>query len=144
MTVSPFKGGETEALIRLRRKVSQRTDFVNSFRKPKTCSTNEPTDPLEPSTTGLSPYLSVGCLSVRRFWKEVEACNRKSEHSLLRNPCTDNFSSGRCFTSCREPFETGIVTWTTPCASQSVGEKRMSRSQRHGPPDKPDFLSSTQ
>ena len=82
MTVSPFKGGETEALIRLRRKVSQRTDFVNSFRKPKTCSTNEPTDPLEPSTTGLSPYLSVGCLSVRRFWKEVEACNRKSEHSL--------------------------------------------------------------
>ena len=82
MTVSPFKGGETEALIRLRRKVSQRTDFVNSFRKPKTFSTNEPTDPLEPSTTGLSPYLSVGCLSVRRFWKEVEACNRKSEHSL--------------------------------------------------------------
>ena len=81
MVPSPFKGGETEGLDRLKKKVSQQADFVNSFRKPKTYSTNDPADPLEPSTTGLSPYLSVGCLSVRRLWKEVEACNRGSEHT---------------------------------------------------------------
>jgi cryptochrome len=81
MVASPFKGGETEGLDRLKKKVSQQADFVNSFRKPKTFSTNDPADPLEPSTTGLSPYLSVGCLSVRRLWKEVEACNRGSEHT---------------------------------------------------------------
>ncbi len=78
---SPFKGGETEALARLKRKVTEAPDFVNSFRKPKTFSTNQPADPLEPSTTGLSPYLSTGCLSVRRLWEETEKHNRTCEHT---------------------------------------------------------------
>jgi len=76
-----FKGGETEALLRLQRKVSTKMDFVNSFRKPKTASTNLLGDPLEPSTTGLSPYITTGCLSARKLWKEVEACNRSGTHT---------------------------------------------------------------
>jgi cryptochrome len=76
-----FKGGETEALLRLQRKVSTKKDFVNSFRKPKTASTNLLGDPLEPSTTGLSPYIATGCLSARKLWKEVEACNRSGTHT---------------------------------------------------------------
>jgi hypothetical protein len=40
-----FKGGETEALMRLERKVSSQTDYVNGFRKPKTSSTNLPENP---------------------------------------------------------------------------------------------------
>ena len=78
---SYFRGGETEALSRLQRKVSGQVDFVNNFRKPKTTSTNEPDAPLEPSTTGLSPYLSTGCLSVRILWKECEKCYRQGNHS---------------------------------------------------------------
>ena len=79
--VSYFPGGETEALSRLQRKVSGQVDFVNEFRKPKTASTNEPGDPMEPSTTGLSPYLSTGCLSARMLWKECEKCYRHGNHS---------------------------------------------------------------
>ena len=77
----PFVGGETEALARMENKVSSEPAFVNAFRKPRTSSTNSPNDPIEPSTTGLSPYLSTGCLSVRRIWKEVEKCNRQGTHS---------------------------------------------------------------
>lgn len=76
-----FKGGETEALLRLKQKVSTQKDFVNTFKKPKTSSTNLPSNPLEPSTTGLSPYITVGSLSVRRLWKEVEKANRLGPHS---------------------------------------------------------------
>ena len=78
---SYFPGGETEALSRLQRKVSTEVDFVNGFRKPKTASTNEPGAPIEPSTTGLSPYLSTGCLSARMLWKECERCYRQGNHS---------------------------------------------------------------
>ncbi len=74
-----FIGGETVALRRLEEKVSSRPEFVNQFRKPKTCSTNQSKDPQEPSTTGLSPYLSTGCLSVRQLWKECEKCHRKDD-----------------------------------------------------------------
>ena len=43
-----FPGGESEALDRLRRKVSDRPDFVNGFSKPSSMSTNEAGNPLEP------------------------------------------------------------------------------------------------
>jgi len=76
-----FKGGESEALARLKAKVSAQHKFVNSFRKPKTISTNLDSNPEEPSTTGLSPYLATGSLSVRRLWKEVEHANREGPHS---------------------------------------------------------------
>lgn len=78
---SYFLGGEIEALSRLKKKVSDKLYFVNNFRKPKTMSTNEDSMPMEPSTTGLSPYLSNGCLSVRRLWKECEKCYLQSEHT---------------------------------------------------------------
>ena len=76
-----FPGGETEALDRLKKKVSDRPQYVNKFRKPKTISTNSEDDPREPSTTGLSPYLSTGCLSVRMLWKECEKSYLSDEHT---------------------------------------------------------------
>ncbi len=78
---SYFKGGESEALIRLERKVSSEEEYIRNFRKPRTISTNNPENPLEPETTGLSSYLSFGCLSPRLLWKETERCYRNGEHS---------------------------------------------------------------
>jgi cryptochrome len=78
---SYFTGGETEALQRLEKKVSGKTEFVNTFRKPKTMSTNSDGQPLEPSTTGLSPYISFGNLSPRKLWKECEKCQLEGHHS---------------------------------------------------------------
>ena len=69
---SYFKGGESEALVRLEKKVSSEEEYIRNFRKPRTTSTNDPENPLEPETTGLSPYLSFGCLSPRLLWKETE------------------------------------------------------------------------
>ena len=45
---SPTPGGESEALDRLGRKVSDRPDFVNGFSKPATMSTNEAGAPWSP------------------------------------------------------------------------------------------------
>ena len=78
---SYFLGGEDEALNRLNRKVTELPNFVNEFRKPKTVSTNDETDPREPSTTGLSPYISNGCLSVRLLWNECKKANFNSTHT---------------------------------------------------------------
>ena len=78
---SYFIGGEKEALSRLQRKVSGNIEYVNTFRKPKTMSTNTDGEPLEPSTTGLSPYISTGCLSPRTLWKECEKCQAMGNHS---------------------------------------------------------------
>ncbi|MDC0243188.1 deoxyribodipyrimidine photo-lyase/cryptochrome family protein [Marine Group III euryarchaeote] len=77
---SYFKGGESEALVRLEKKVSSEEEYIRNFRKPRTTSTNDPENPLEPETTGLSPYLSFGCLSPRLLWKETEKCYRNGEH----------------------------------------------------------------
>ena len=78
---SYFKGGESEALVRLERKVSSEEEYIRNFRKPRTISTNKPENPLEPETTGLSPYLSFGCLSPRLLWKETEKCYRNGDHT---------------------------------------------------------------
>ena len=78
---SYFKGGESEALVRLERKVSSEEEYIRNFRKPRTVSTNKPDNPLEPETTGLSPYLSFGCLSPRLLWKETEKCYRNGDHT---------------------------------------------------------------
>ena len=76
-----FPGGETEALERLRNKVTDRRQFVNEFRKPNTMSTNSEDDPREPSTTGLSAYLSSGCLSIRMLWRECENSYLRGSHT---------------------------------------------------------------
>ena len=80
-TPSYFIGGETTALARLKQKVSGKTDYVNSFRKPRTISTNTDREPNEPTTTGLSPYISTGCLSARTLWKECEKCYMQGNHA---------------------------------------------------------------
>ena len=78
---SYFKGGESEALIRLEKKVKSEEKYIRTFRKPRTISTNAPNNPSEPETTGLSPYLSFGCLSPRLLWKETEKCYRNGGHT---------------------------------------------------------------
>ena len=80
MVDSYFIGGEKEGLERLKRKISKRPDFVNSFKKPNTISTNKKDNPLEPTTTGLSPYLSNGCLSPRLVWNECLRIHFNSRH----------------------------------------------------------------
>eukprot|EP00730_Choanoeca_flexa_P018800 TRINITY_DN9160_c0_g3_i2.p1 TRINITY_DN9160_c0_g3~~TRINITY_DN9160_c0_g3_i2.p1 ORF type:complete len:514 (+),score=85.09 TRINITY_DN9160_c0_g3_i2:101-1642(+) len=60
-----FPGGESSALERLQGHL-KRKSWIAKFEKPKT----EPTS-LEPSTTGLSPYLKFGCISSRLFWHEL-------------------------------------------------------------------------
>ena len=78
---SYFSGGETEALKRLRLKISNEVRFVRNFRKPKTISTNMSENPREPQTTGLSPYISTGCLSVRVLWKECQIIYLGSDYT---------------------------------------------------------------
>jgi cryptochrome len=82
ITDSYFVGGEDEALERFERKISQSPNFVNSFSKPSTISTNKDDNPLEPTTTGLSPYLSNGCISARMLWNECLKINFNSTHTL--------------------------------------------------------------
>ncbi|GAB5356970.1 hypothetical protein AAMO2058_000333700 [Amorphochlora amoebiformis] len=62
----PFRGGESEALSRLEKQL-KRKKWIASFQKPKTSPNS-----LQPSTTVLSPYLKFGCLSVRKFWHEIQ------------------------------------------------------------------------
>lgn len=68
-----FPGGELEGLLRLETKVSNREQWVAKFQKPLT----SPCFFDEPSTTGLSPYLTFGCVSVRRVWAELDGIERK-------------------------------------------------------------------
>ena len=78
---SYFIGGETEALKRLKNKISDRPNYVKNFRKPSTISTNLESNPMEPTTTGLSPYISSGCISVRLVWNECIKIYSLGDHS---------------------------------------------------------------
>ncbi|EPS64244.1 hypothetical protein M569_10537, partial [Genlisea aurea] len=68
---TPFKGGETEALKRLRTSLSDQ-EWVSKFEKPK----GDPSAFLSPATTVLSPYLKFGCLSSRYFYKCIQGIQR--------------------------------------------------------------------
>ncbi|XP_059457779.1 (6-4)DNA photolyase isoform X2 [Corylus avellana] len=61
---SPFRGGESEALKRLRKSIADKV-WVATFEKPK----GNPSAFLKPATTVLSPYLKFGCLSCRYFYQ---------------------------------------------------------------------------
>jgi cryptochrome len=76
---SRFPGGETEALKRMKEKLSN-TNWVCNFEKPQTSPNS-----LELSTTGLSPYLKFGCLSSRLFYQKIKDIYRGRKHS---NPPT--------------------------------------------------------
>ncbi len=73
-----YPGGETEALARMDKYVSQaNADWVRRFEKPNTSPNS-----IDPSTTVLSPHLKFGCLSARRFYwrlKEVEGKKKCSQ-----------------------------------------------------------------
>ncbi|ONK66521.1 uncharacterized protein A4U43_C06F9060 [Asparagus officinalis] len=60
---SPFRGGESEALERLKKSIDDK-EWVANFEKPK----GDPSAFLKPATTILSPYLKFGCLSSRYFY----------------------------------------------------------------------------
>ena len=77
-----FRGGENEAITRLEKKVISQNDYVKSFNKPKSISTNIQGNPMEPTTTGLSPYISTGCLSIRRLWNSCSEIQQSSEHTV--------------------------------------------------------------
>lgn len=60
-----WKGGETEALLRLQCHL-QRKAFIASYAKPKMTPQS-----LLASPTGLTPYLRFGCLSTRLFFTKL-------------------------------------------------------------------------
>jgi cryptochrome len=61
---TPFRGGESEALKRLTKSISDKA-WVANFEKPK----GDPSAFLKPATTVMSPYLKFGCLSSRYFYQ---------------------------------------------------------------------------
>ncbi|CAI5500695.1 unnamed protein product [Closterium sp. Naga37s-1] len=65
--VTPFRGGETEALRRLD-DCLLRTKWVKDFEKPK----GDPSALAPPATTVLSPYLKFGCLSSRLMYARIQ------------------------------------------------------------------------
>ena len=77
-----FRGGENEAITRLEKKVTSQHDYVRRFNKPKSISSNVQGNPMEPSTTGLSPYISTGCLSIRRLWNSCSEIQQSGEHTV--------------------------------------------------------------
>jgi len=81
-TLQPVvKGGETLALQQLQKTVSARPDWTASFEKPKTSCT----EVSQPSTTVLSPFLSLGCLSPRTAWHAVADANRRASSKTTRS-----------------------------------------------------------
>lgn len=72
-----LRGGETEALRRLHDMVTARPAWAAAFQKPETSPNS-----LEPSTTVLSPYLAMGCLSSASFYHAVaEAYRQHPKHA---------------------------------------------------------------
>jgi len=75
---SPFKGGETEALRRLEEMVMARPAWVAAFEKPETKPNS-----LLPSTTVLSPYVTMGCLSPCTFWHALDVIYKQHKKHAL-------------------------------------------------------------
>ncbi|KAM9217217.1 cryptochrome-1-like [Leptosomus discolor] len=75
--LSPWRGGETEGLQRLEQHLMDQ-GWVASFTKPRTIPNS-----LLPSTTGLSPYFSMGCLSVRTFFYRLSNIYAQAKHHSL-------------------------------------------------------------
>lgn len=74
---SPFRGGESEALSRLKESLDNK-EWVANFEKPK----GDPSAFLKPATTVLSPYLKFGCLSSRYFYQCLnDVCRTAQKHT---------------------------------------------------------------
>jgi len=72
-----WKGGETEALIRLQCHL-ERKAFIASYGKPKMTPQS-----LLASPTGLAPYLRFGCLSTRLFFTELNDLYKKVNNRIF-------------------------------------------------------------
>nr|BAD16007.1 putative 6-4 photolyase (UVR3) [Oryza sativa Japonica Group]BAD38427.1 putative 6-4 photolyase (UVR3) [Oryza sativa Japonica Group] len=72
--LSLFRGGETEALKRMRESLHDK-EWVAKFEKPK----GDPSAFLKPATTVLSPYLKFGCLSSRYFYHCIQDIYRSTK-----------------------------------------------------------------
>ncbi|XP_025420406.1 cryptochrome-1-like isoform X2 [Sipha flava] len=66
-----WKGGETEALVRLQCHL-ERKEFIATYGKPQMTSHS-----LLASPTGLAPYLRFGCLSTRLFFSKLNNLYQK-------------------------------------------------------------------
>ncbi|CBQ72710.1 related to Deoxyribodipyrimidine photolyase [Sporisorium reilianum SRZ2] len=77
-----IKGGEPLALEKLA-KICKDAEYVATFAKPKTSPGDSAEDP---STTLMSPYLKFGCLSVRKFWWDVEEAKKKYKGGSKTGP----------------------------------------------------------
>lgn len=75
------KGGESLALAQLQKTVTARADWTASFEKPKTSCT----EVSSPSTTVLSPYLSIGCISPRTAWHAVSDASARASPKTSRS-----------------------------------------------------------
>jgi cryptochrome len=69
-----FPGGETIGLTRLKDMVTDRSNWVKQFEKPMTAPNS-----LDPSTTALGPYITMGCVSVSTFFYEVVQCKPQTD-----------------------------------------------------------------
>ena len=76
-----FPGGESHAQKRLDAKLADKA-WVCAFEKPKT----SPAAFMEPSTTGLSPYLKFGCLSPRVMYHELQKVYASSKGKYTKPP----------------------------------------------------------
>ena len=77
------RGGETFALQQLKKTIEDRPNYVATFEKPMT----SPVATKEMSTTVLSPYMSLGCLSPRRLWYAIsESSDRSNVPSKSKPP----------------------------------------------------------
>ncbi|KAL1565070.1 (6-4)DNA photolyase [Salvia divinorum] len=68
---TPFKGGESEGLRRLKASIENK-EWVANFEKPK----GDPSSFIKPATTVLSPYLKFGCVSSRYFYQCIQEVQR--------------------------------------------------------------------
>jgi cryptochrome len=106
------KGGETEALRRVRWTIDEREEWAAGFRKPETSPNS-----LEPSTTVLSPYLKFGCLSPNLFFHKLRAIEAKYQgrHSLPPESLTGQMMWREFFYMC---------SYVTPNFDKMVGNPR--------------------
>uniref|UniRef100_A0A663LPR9 Photolyase/cryptochrome alpha/beta domain-containing protein n=1 Tax=Athene cunicularia TaxID=194338 RepID=A0A663LPR9_ATHCN len=76
-SLSPWRGDETQGLQRLEEHLTDQ-GWVASSTKPRTVLNS-----LLPNTTGLSPYFSMGCLSVRNFFYRLSNIYAQAKHHSL-------------------------------------------------------------
>jgi len=76
------RGGEVCALAQLKKTVEERPNFVATYEKPMT----SPVATREMSTTVLSPYMSLGCLSPRRLWYAIAESSARSSATSKSKP----------------------------------------------------------